>query len=443
MKYAYFRETLHYSLSQLQEKLKLGADELLNAVNELKKQNVLKPCDNNMFQFRYVGIIVVNDVVIYIYPKYITNEYNLDDKLSLVFRLFFEYSRRENIDESDISTLSFDGVVGDCSELSLLVFLITDYMENGLYSNDKTVYEINGSGSIDWVRTIEQEPAYIVEGSPIYFDLNTYSTVEDNLNYFKLLHMAILNECCKRLKDIKLLKYLQLPDISFDVGFDKFSDKIEIIYNIQHELNSQFITHKQTLLKALLAFISGNYGGEKQFSFSLYGTRHFEIVWEKVLSFILNNKYEQYKEMIGKPIWVSKNGHRHSADKTLIPDILTEYQNNNETYFVIADAKYYNITLSDSILSGNPGVEDVSKQYLYELQFKPYAESKGLKTANVLLFPSDDNKFSFIGHTELQILKDLNLSDIRLYKLPCKYVFELYIESKKLKNDNSLLEDVI
>lgn len=434
MRYAYFRETLHYSVNQLQGKLGASSNEIAEIIDKLKMQDVLKPCDNNMYQFRYVGIAVIDDIVIYSYPKYITDESNLDDKLSLIFRLFFEYSRRENIDTSDVDTLSFEGIIDSCSELSLLVFLVTDYIENGLYSNDKTVYEINGSGDIDWVRTIEREPAYLIDNSPIYLDLNTYSTVEDSLNYFKLLHMAVLNECCKRLRKVKLLGYLKLPNIKFDVDYMKFSDKVEVIYNIQRELNSQFITRKQTLLKALLAFAMGNYTGEKQFSCSLYGTRHFEIVWEKVLSFILNNKYEQYKEMIGKPIWVSENGHRHSANKTLIPDIITEYRNDSETYFVIADAKYYNITLSDSVLSGNPGVEDVSKQYLYELQFKSYAMDKGYKMANVLLFPSDDKRVSSIGHVELQILKDLNLSDIKLYKLPCKRVFELYIESRKLRN---------
>ena len=57
--------------------------------------------------------------------------------------------------------------------LSLMLFFIEDYYENGVYTKTQDVLEINGHGDIDWNRTINQEFPIIQNGKPYYTELQT------------------------------------------------------------------------------------------------------------------------------------------------------------------------------------------------------------------------------------------------------------------------------
>ena len=74
-------------------------------------------------------------------------------------------------------------------------------------------------------------------------------------------------------------------------------------------------------------------------------------------------------DIIEKPLWYSINTfgdvfYKESAD-TLRPDLISIYNDEERYVFVIFDAKYYRLQLEkDKVLSGNPGVGDVTKQFL-------------------------------------------------------------------------------
>ena len=58
----------------------------------------------------------------------------------------------------------------------------------------------------------------------------------------------------------------------------------------------------------------------------------------------------------------------------MIPDIVTINGNRLSIY----DAKYYKIRLDDKGVDKQPGVGDVTKQYLYELAYKDFAKENNL-----------------------------------------------------------------
>ena len=73
----------------------------------------------------------------------------------------------------------------------------------------------------------------------------------------------------------------------------------------------------------------------------------------------------------------------HEADRTFIPDIVTFYDNE----FIILDAKYYKLKFDEKHLSGQPGLESITKQYLYELAYREFIKEnhfKGVKNAFLL-----------------------------------------------------------
>ena len=70
-------------------------------------------------------------------------------------------------------------------------------------------------------------------------------------------------------------------DISDD-EIDSFGEKDYILYRIENELNIQFNTRKEEVLKTMASLISNKAAVDDVESFSLFGTNSFNMVWEKV-----------------------------------------------------------------------------------------------------------------------------------------------------------------
>ena len=63
---------------------------------------------------------------------------------------------------------------------------------------------------------------------------------------------------------------------------EDLGDEDYILYRIQNELNVQYNTRKQLVLKAMYAYIAQKASFNNIDSFSIYGTNSFNLVWEKV-----------------------------------------------------------------------------------------------------------------------------------------------------------------
>ena len=180
---------------------------------------------------------------------------------------------------------------------------------------------------------------------------------------------------------------------------------------------------------------------------SFVGTNSFNIVWEDVCSVVMddcinrsikelgltyskNDKQSALlSDVISKPKWKhEESGKVHIASKTLIPDIITIKGNNLSIY----DAKYYKIKLDDSGVNKQPGVGDVTKQYLYELTYKDFAmENKLSIETNAFLMPTDGEEEIKVGTASMDIfhgLGDIHVHDIEVILKPCEKMYEKYLE---------------
>ena len=139
-------------------------------------------------------------------------------------------------------------------------------------------------------------------------------------------------------------------------------------------------------------------------------------------------------EVIKKPKWIYKDIRTHEVDGTFIPDIVTFYENQ----FIILDAKYYKLRFDENNLSGQPGLESITKQYLYELAFNEFIEKyrfKGVK--NAFLLPKCTGEIENVGTAKLEILSDLGLEDIQVVMLPADKINQCYLDNKRI-NINGL-----
>ena len=103
-------------------------------------------------------------------------------------------------------------------------------------------------------------------------------------------------------------------------------------------------------------------------------------------------------------------------------------------YFVIFDAKYYLLQLEKGKnLRGNPGVGDVTKQYLYQLAYKKFIEAHHIAVVkNCFLMPTEKDEIIKKGTARMPMLEALGLENIQIRQLPAAMMYEYYLTQRKM-----------
>lgn len=434
MKSVFIRELEHYSKSKIMEIL--GDNE--NIFNQLQEYAVIDN-ENDLYHFKYVGVIIIENCVINCYPKYISNKDNISSDFKQVLNVIKKYKKLHDdfsYENEELEDISFN-------LLSLMLFFIEDYYENGIYTNIQNILEINGNGEINWDRTINDNFALIKDDRPYYTELQTKYKIDDLYDYFRLLHEFIITECSKRLEKSNLLEYFDLMHVELsDKTLDDFGDVDYILTRIEKELNVEFNTHKQKLLKSMHAYLSNKNSFTNENFLTLYGTSSYHVIWEEMCSQVFGNKLDkQLKDFINtksnlrlidiieKPNWISNYDFNIRAKDTYIPDLITFFKGK----FIIFDAKYYNIKFERGKLVGQPGIESISKQYFYELAYRSFIDFIGFKgVKNAFLFPTYKKEIENKGYVELKMLSKLGLENIQVIMLPANEINQLYLENKNM-----------
>ena len=441
MENVYIRELKYYSRKNILEILQNNE----KALEKLLKFDIVK-FTNEGYQFAYVGVIIIENIIVNVYPKYIPSKDNIKWDFKQVIQVIKKYNKSRdefNYQNDELEDISYN-------RLSMMLFFLEDYFENGVYTNIQNILEINGNGEIDWNRTVNDNVAIIQDNKPYYVELQTKYKINDLFNYFRLLHEYIITECSQYLEKAGLLELFDLTPVELsDKELDDFGDVDIILQKLEKELNVEFNTHKIKLLQSMHSYLSNKNAHTNENYLTLYGTSAYHEIWEVICAHVfgdklhkklrdlnlpvrLNSKYSPNQELIKlikKPKWIYKDNYPKEAEGTFIPDIVTIY--NNE--FVILDAKYYSLKFSQDKLDGQPGLESITKQYLYELAFKDFIEThqfSGVK--NAFLFPTYDGEIENKGHVKLDILSNWGLENIQVIMLPAGEINQMYLDNKKM-----------
>jgi len=477
----YFREQCRYTQAELVDAFQCQEDKALAIIKRLKEYNVLKVVkanatqkelneldvddievadvsagDNEYFYvFTFVGVITISGIILKIYPKYLLSGKNKLAELKIAIKVLEKYNSRAEIIKM------VNGTQDDSSFnlLAVMLYLIRDYYENGSYTNSQEIIESNGVGDILWDRTINETFTLISNNRPYYVDLLTKRRVNNEYDYFKRLHECILTQCSIELESLEITELFDITPVDVsDESIEDFGDKDYILYRLQKEISVQFNTRKQLLLKTLYAYIDQDMKLEFAECFSMFGTNSFNLVWEDVCANIMNNQLnvplgelrfpkplqqgyiprQTLVEHIEKPRWNGVSNGRNTfvkvAEKTLIPDLIAIFKEDDVYTFFIFDAKYYNIQMeTDKPLKGQPGIESITKQYLYQLAYKRLVEDHGINVVrNSFLLPTESGAIEFKGYASMKMLEDLGLQPIEIWLLPAHMAFEYYLQGRKL-----------
>lgn len=474
----FVREQERYTKNQLRSKFAFDELGTENFIKSLKSYGILKAVSNNVEQkeltdlvdddiqvidetagnddclyvFTYVGVITIGNRVIKVYPKYILSDSEPAEQMKQVIKVLERYSHSE---EQIVNLYNGDGDNRSFNILAVILYLLDDYFEYGVYNNTQEILEINGEGEINWERTIDEGFTIISDNKPYYAELITKRTVEDETNYFKRLHECILTECSHQLHEAGLEDLFEMEQVSLtDEPLDSFGDRDYILDRLMAELSVQFNTHRQILLKTLYTYIAQDRRMlENDSGISMFGTTAFHAVWEKACSDVFGNMLQtklgqlplkvplaegydpnaKLIELIECPKWCGTD-FEYKAKDTLIPDLITIDQLDGQNCFIIFDAKYYLLQLEKGrSLRGNPGIGDVTKQYLYQLAYKQFITDHQISIIrNCFLMPTESDGVIIQGTAKLEMLSNLGLEHIQIRKIPAAELFRYYLSRKRL-----------
>ena len=483
MKSVYIKEQKRYLLSELSKLFNINERKTKDILKLLRSYGVLKIVSKSKekkelsdivevddeisdidsdrenvyyYIFTFVGIMIVSGIVLKIYPKYIFKSDTPLLQLKQILKVIEKQNKKEQFIKFHIESLESTSY----NLLATILYLYNDYNEYGIYTTTQDIFEVNGNGEINWDKTINETFTLISNNKPFYPELITRKKIDDDNDYFKMLHEVILTQCSKQLKKTGLLELFEFEELNLEEKkIDDLGDKDYILNKILKELNVQFNTRKQLLLKTMYAYISCESDLGTNSDFSLYGTNSFHVIWENVCAEVFNNmlnkklselslplklkrEYNGNHKLISiieKPNWNNKHGEFESD--TLIPDLISIYKDNNQEHkFIIFDAKYYTIKINGKTMTGQPGIESVTKQYLYQLAYKKFLEEHGFEQNNIrncFLLPTENSEVEELGNVSMEMLTTLGLEKIQVRLLPAEVIYSKFL--KKMKFDIKLL----
>ncbi len=448
-----FIEQKRYTKAELLAMLQCDSKDFTEITKKLRKANVMKASTEQLdkselayedviesndvgYICTFVGLIYVHNRLILAVPKYITSD--VQPKLRQVLKVIKKYNKKysQGINE-------YLGERSSVNRLSLIVALLDDYHENGLYTAKQKKHDINGTGEVDWDRTIDNTTPVFRNKKPYYVSLYTKKRINNDNDFFTRLHKILLTECCKELKNAGLLYLLDVTNVELTTEkLFKLGDKRYIINKIEKELSLQFNTQKLNLLKLMRALILDDGSTNKNDAISMIGTNSFNIVWEKVTADVIGNDLNtrlcdinanytsdiKLIDIIEKPKWTKGEFSKYS-DKTLIPDFIA-IKNHS---FMIFDAKYYTLTLEkDKPLSGYMGVDDIIKQYAYQIAYSEFIKANGYTVINCFILPTDEDNIICEESVGLDCFDMLGLERLQIRRLPASMVFEMFINGQMI-----------
>ena len=472
MRKVYVRELKPYSLIGLSELFGVSFDETRLLLEDLIVRGIVRfrtgdldsvehsedgedAAFDELYQFRFVGLVMAYDLVVVSYPKYYRDDIPGDDELRLIMRAL---KRSGGLLVS--SSLEDEDEKID-SRLPVMLALLELYGEYGEYSNYVECREINGGGSIDWNRTISRHLPIFSDGRPVYTEFETRKMLRDDSDYITRLHRAVLTECSREFCEAGVCELLSIDGVWLsDEEVDEFGDVETLEWRLNRERTSQFVDWKLSTLDLLERYLLGRDSKARKNEIKTLGTTSFYHLWELACGVAFGNvlgnrlgslglelvgrwaarKDDTLLGIIPRPHWerVSDNGYVDCGDvDTLIPDIASFVTDDQDRkLFCIYDAKYYVPSRSGRMMY-QPGLESVTKQFLYQSAYKEFIEDQGFDAVvNAFLVPGNVDEpelMARVSFPEVMAGEQAPLSNyIYMWALPANKVLDAYLCEGKL-----------
>lgn len=228
-----------------------------------------------------------------------------------------------------------------------MLWLIEDYIKNGIYCEFDKEKVKNSNGRINWKITLKQVPYINNKEEFIYNSIIVDKKVK--------VHRGLteIYKFCLQLS-INMLGWI----LGINQKIIRIPRKIPKMYYcgvIKRELGTTFLDSKKEVLTHLLNIVQG-LSDKEHASFS-YGVSGYHTVFEKMINKMFGNVSDK-SVYCPNATWSLANGRQKDASK-LRPDTIMIRGDN----YYILDAKYYDTR--DGVYNNYPSSCDIQKQITY------------------------------------------------------------------------------
>lgn len=308
------------------------------------------------------------------------------------------------------------------------LWIINDYLTNGVYFDIEKKYVQNQNGKINWKKTLSSK-FYVSNNSVIY--LNPFvekKTTEKN--YITDIHLFCIN---KSLSEIGwIFGNIESPKSGINVSNLTYYKNI-----LSKELIKTFDDRKKRLIMHMKRILDNTTDENSVYGEKKYGTNQFEYIWEYMIDDVFGN--EKVSNFFPGASWSILDWNK-SNDSKLRPDTILS----DDDKLYILDSKYYKFGISGNLVD-LPHTESIQKQITYG----EYANNKQKfsKIFNAFIVPYNkaNNVFNINKNIEYIGFAESNWKDnknklhehIALILIDTKYIIDSYFQCTK--NDTKLL----
>lgn len=336
----------------------------------------------------FVGIKIDEGIVKVFVPKVFREDEDWKKDIRL-FLKSIEIAKTKNTENINKGSNNTDNVW----PIDSYLWLINDYLENGLYYNREKKISRSNSGKIEWKRTLQQVPIYS-DGNIIYDQLITSKMTPAN---DMITHIYKL--CLRQSID----KIGWLFNYNFHIQIDQIVSIKEMIMRVRKELNETFDDIKRIRFNHMLNILKTTEGDNMLSSHYSYGITNYYYVFETMVDMLFDGIAGDEKKKYDPNGYWQLNGQSRFLASRLRPD--TILKRNDKTYILDAKMYQYGATHDRSKL---PETQSLQKQITYGDFVSNNLMDKNIRNAFILPY----NKYlkSFINDPDAMKYNDSNLA---------------------------------
>ena len=366
----------------------------------------------------YVGIKFLEDEIKIFFPiGYEIPDDNSECRKSII-NLIKTISIGNKLKKNDSKYSNNNGEENEIPFNSFL-WIINDYLNNGLYTDKEKIYKRGQNGKINWKKTLSSQ-FYVSGKNAIY--LNPYvekNTLEDNV-------ITDIHAYCVGVS-INYIGWIfgNIP-IPINNIIEKRIDYYLTILN--KEIIHSFDDHKKNLLINLKKILEMS-GGNNKSSLKNYGTNQYEYIWEYMVNEVYGNEQVDLYFPNSKYHLIGFNNPIDAS--SLRPDTMLSIE--KDVY--ILDSKYYKYGVTKNPMH-LPSTDSVQKQITYGEHIKNnFNQFENIYNAFIIPYNKVNNPFElannieYVGFAESSWKKSLSnnyFEKVSVILLDTKYLIDCY-----------------
>lgn len=333
------------------------------------------------------------------------------------------------------------------------LWIIRDYISNGIYRNTEKIYRNNAKGKVNWKRTLTTQPI-ISNGNIIYNNL----VVEVNNDCDTIITEA--HRFCVYDSVRKTGWLFGINEKAFYVSSPTENLLKKYINTIKVELKKTFDDVKKLRLNHMLKVLSG-VDDSKNVSEIVYGVDKYHYIYERMVDAIFGNVVDitRYNPNASWFIMQGKSSYEEKEASSLRPDTIRIdpypktylFDSTTKTAYVL-DAKFYRYGITGN-RDDLPETTSIQKQITYAAHIKTNIAQQeenieNIHNAFVLPYNKNNNIFGFknnleyIGFSKANWVNKQSDAVVHAFLMDTKHLISSWSQGNCKEDIEKLIKDI-